>query len=243
MAAYPEGHNPKWWRNHPEALAARLAEEQTVQDPEPVEAVDEKKYNQSDSWTILGIVLGIIFVVFVPNSYAKAGLSLIVCAMLMRLAHRSHWVSAWSEWGKTALSLASVSVFVAIAVPQLCQQWVTEHPVRQILSKSQTGASAAKCEPSPDGAVGISCNDSVLFQNVRIANNPGTGVSVGGGGTGGNVNLSGGSSISGNGGPGIETDSENGDINLSGHSSITNNRGGGIVKHTQKAKPEDKQQP
>jgi hypothetical protein len=120
-----EGHSPRYWRKHPEA-----SQPTTVA---VVSSADQKgQLSRSDTWTILGVLLGVLFVIVFPPLYVKIPAFVLVCAGLAWLAHRSHWVTEWSFLQKNFASVLVVLICGAIAVPQFVTQWRSERrPVGQ----------------------------------------------------------------------------------------------------------------
>jgi hypothetical protein len=123
-----EGHSPRYWKRHPEALraATKTAKDSALVMPPPP---SKDQLSRGDTWTILGVLVGVFFVIILPTLYLKIPMFLGVCIGLGWLAHKSHWVTTWSTPKKIALSGAVVIVCCAISIPQFWAQWRAEHPL------------------------------------------------------------------------------------------------------------------
>lgn len=113
-----EGHSPKYWRKHLQAAQNQPAI--------PIAASENRQLNKGDTWTILGVLLGVLFVIIVPPLYAKIPIFAGVCVGLGWLAYRSHWVIGWTVVQKTFLGMLVIVLCSAIAVPQFWSQWRSE---------------------------------------------------------------------------------------------------------------------
>ncbi len=132
MAANPEGHTPRYWRKHPKAAQNQPAI--------PVAMSESPQLNKSDTWTILGVLLGLLFVIIVPPLYAKVPIFVGVCVGLGWLAFRSHWVIGWNVYQKTCLGTLVIILCSAIAIPQFGSQW---------RSRRDTPAPVISSSPAP----------------------------------------------------------------------------------------------
>jgi hypothetical protein len=99
----------------------------THQEPKIKSSVSAENLNRSDTWTILGVLLGVFFVIVLPPLYARMPIFVGVCIGLVWLSHKSHWVIRWSSARRIVLSGAVVIVCSVIAVPQFVTQWKLEH--------------------------------------------------------------------------------------------------------------------
>jgi hypothetical protein len=130
----PDGHSPKWWRKHPEALPAI-----TIISP----SVPRDQLGRGDTWTILGVLLGVLFVVVLPPLLAKIPIFILVCSGLVWLTHKSYWTLSWSRSLRALVSLATVTICSALAVPQFVAQWRSgQHFVGQSRSDPKGAAMA-----------------------------------------------------------------------------------------------------
>jgi hypothetical protein len=120
----PDGHSPRYWRRHPKAA-------QPPADAPLVANTDNRQLSRGDTWSILGVLLGVLFVIVLPPLYAKVPIFVLVCIGLGWLAHRSHWVVGWSVVQTSCLALLVVIICSAIAVPQFVSQWRSEHSAVQ----------------------------------------------------------------------------------------------------------------
>jgi hypothetical protein len=115
----PEKHGPRWRRKHPKAILLPVAMPKTPK---------KDQLSLGDTWTIFGVLLGVLFVIIIPPLYAKIPLFLAVCTGLAWLTHRSHWTVAWNPWQKWLVALLIVFICSAIAIPQFISQWRSENP-------------------------------------------------------------------------------------------------------------------
>ena len=124
MDKYPDGHSPRYWKRHPEALRAS---KQSVVSTAAVP--DKGQLSKSDTWTILGVLLSALFVFILPPLYLKVPGFILVCVGLVWLAYKSRWFMGWTSRKKASVSITIVVVLSTMAVPQLRQFFVfSEHP-------------------------------------------------------------------------------------------------------------------
>jgi hypothetical protein len=122
----PEGHSPRYWRRHLQAVENAVH----VNQPSKAESSTSPKLGLGDTWTILGVLLGVFLVIFVPPLWLKVPIFVVVCGGFVWLVHRSHWTSEWSwplKFGSAFLTTIAAS---ALAVPQFVAQWRVEQQPR-----------------------------------------------------------------------------------------------------------------
>ena len=89
--------------------------------------VDKDQLSRGDSWTILGVLLGVLFVIVLPPLYAKIPIFFAVCVGITWLAFQSHWVTKRPSAQKLFLAALVITICSVIAIPQFRAQWVSEH--------------------------------------------------------------------------------------------------------------------
>src|SRR5713101_1480103 len=77
-------------------------------------AKSTKGFNRADSWTVLGLLVGILTVVIVPPLPLKVTLLAGVCLGVFRLCIYSHWTRSWPRLRQRAAASAVVVLLIAI---------------------------------------------------------------------------------------------------------------------------------
>ena len=122
MARNPEGHSPKYWSKHPEALRAR---EEIVVAPL---AEGKDGLTLGDSIAVLALLIGVYFVIVAPPLYAKVPLLVLVCGGFVWFTRTSHWSHSWSSIKKNSWAVILVVLLCVVSFPQFVGQWKSEHP-------------------------------------------------------------------------------------------------------------------
>jgi hypothetical protein len=112
----PNRRRERYWRRHPKEMPP------TTVTPVKAEPAHNGQLSAGDTWTILGVLLGVLFVIALPPLYLKIPAFALVCGGLAWLAHRSHWVSNWTLLQKNLAAVLVVLICSGIAVPQFISQ-------------------------------------------------------------------------------------------------------------------------
>jgi hypothetical protein len=112
--------------NKSKQAGAGMAAGQPALETKPPE---KAQLNKSDSIAIVGILLGLLFVIVLPPLSLKIPAFVGTCVGFFWLAHRSHWTEGLAWWKRTALGLVVVGFCCAVGVPQFISQWRTDNAV------------------------------------------------------------------------------------------------------------------
>jgi hypothetical protein len=83
--------------------------------------------NRADSFGLLALVMGILFVIIVPTIWVKAPAFLLVCFGTGYLIWLSHWTYHIRRAVRFIAIVVIVSILCAGVIPQLVAQWHLEH--------------------------------------------------------------------------------------------------------------------
>ena len=104
-----------------------------------------------DSFSLLGILVGVFLVIIVPPLLLKAILLICLCGGVVLFAKISHWTSEWSRLRRYSSASVAVILLLALAIPQFVSQWKAEHPnpVANASSPANVPPQSAPSAPAP----------------------------------------------------------------------------------------------
>lgn len=94
------------------------------------------RLSRGDSYTLLGLLLGVLFVLVVPPFWLKVPGLMLVCVSCIGFARKSHWTHQWRRSKQLWTAISAIIVVCLVSIPQLASQWKSEHPVPTQISSS-----------------------------------------------------------------------------------------------------------
>ena len=109
-----------------------------------------KGLSRADSWSVLALLVGVLFVIVLPPLPLKALLLVGVCIGIFLFCIYSHWTHRWLRSRQLAAASAVTVLLLAIGIPQFISQWRAEHPQQPTVAQSVTHAPATLIPPSSE---------------------------------------------------------------------------------------------
>jgi hypothetical protein len=103
--------------------------------PIPIEPQTDR-LSRGDSYTLLGLLLGVLFVLVVPPFWLKVPGLVLVCISCIGFTRKSHWTHQWKRSKQLWIAISAIIVVCLVSIPQLASQWKSEHPVPTPISSS-----------------------------------------------------------------------------------------------------------
>lgn len=114
--------------------------------PLPMESQADR-LGRGDSYTLLALLLGVLFVLVIPPFWLKVPGLTLVCIGCIGFVKKSHWTHQWSRAKQLWTAMAAIIVVCLASIPQLVSQWKSEHPAQSPIS-SLTPAALPSSSPT-----------------------------------------------------------------------------------------------
>jgi hypothetical protein len=115
------------------------------------------RLSRGDSYPLLGLLLGVLFVLFVPPFWLKVPGLLLVCLGCIGFARKSHWTHQWSATKQIWVGVLATIFVCAVSIPQLISQWKPEQASPPILKNSSSVEQTPPPRPSssPQSSIAV----------------------------------------------------------------------------------------
>jgi len=127
MSRNPDGHNPKYWNKHPEALQ-KLHSATSPEVPALTMAGKTSKPLPLFDSINIGLALLGIFLLILPQFAARVAGLVVLCIAGFWYIGTSYWTHAWKKSWQVISALLFVGIVGGSIGPQLIAQWGREHP-------------------------------------------------------------------------------------------------------------------